>query len=78
MCWRSWTTNECDGVSGKAGRPCSGRIDSKRVKYSSASVAPERLSMISSASRLRFSIRPSLSMLGHAHSSPSVSGATVW
>ncbi len=34
--------------------------------------------MISSVSRLIFSIRQSFSMLGHAQSSPKVRGATVW
>ena len=37
-----------------------------------------RAARVSSARRRRFSMSASFSMLGHAHSSPMVSGATVW
>ncbi len=40
--------------------------------------ARARATSISSASRRRFSMSASFSMLGHAHSSPMVSGATRW
>ncbi len=42
----------------------------------SAARLAARDSRISSASRRRFSISASFNMLGHAHSSPMVSGAT--
>ena len=46
--------------------------------YASAARTAARASSISSASRLRFSTRASFSMLGQAHSSPIVRGATAW
>ena len=49
---------------------------SRRATCASAARRAVRLIRISSASRRRFSISASFSMLGHAHSSPSVSGAT--
>ena len=44
--------------------------------YSSAARRPRRDASVSAARRLRFSISASFSMLGHAQSSPIVSGAT--
>ena len=59
-----------------AARPCPAAVDPRHVGVGGP---PRRAaSRISSASRRRFSIRASFSMLGQAHSSPMVSGATVW
>ena len=53
------------------------RVDARHVGVGGAAGGRGAAS-ISSASRRRFSISASLSMLGQAHSSPMVSGATVW
>ncbi len=59
--------------AGSAPTPCS---SSAFDTYLSAAPRAARAVNSSSANRRRFSIRASFSMLGHAHSSPIVSGAT--
>ena len=54
------------------------RSRSIRATYASAASRARRDASVSAARRLRFSISASFSMLGHAQSSPIVSGATRW
>ena len=63
-------------AAGDRKRSVIGRAASRRATSASAARRAARPTMISSASRRRFSISASFNMLGHAHSSPSVSGAT--
>ncbi len=75
---RSWSTNATWITFGSGGtRPCACACSKPAMKRSTSRRAA-RLSSSSSESRRTCSIRASLSMLGHAHSSPIPSGATVW
>ena len=65
------------GFDGSA-RPLSPASASSRATYASASSRAWRAAIVSAARRRRFSISASFSMLGHAQSSPIVSGATRW
>lgn len=66
------------GVVEPCGSAASARPSSARVTNASAAWRAARADSSSSASRRRFSISASLSMLGQAHNSPIVSGATRW
>ena len=74
---RSCTTKAGWASGGRGGgRPCPAA--SIRATYRSAARRASLAPLASSARRRRFSTRASLSMLGQAHSSPMVRGATVW
>ena len=73
----SCTTN-AEWISGGSGGGCPWPPASICATYASAARRASRAKPASSTSRRRFSISASLSMLGQAHSSPIVSGATVW
>jgi hypothetical protein len=72
---RSWTTNVMSSTGGSGGGE-SAASPSVRDTYSSAARRAARDASVSAARRRRFSMSASFSMLGHAQSSPIVSGAT--